>query len=233
MEEYAAKMQAKSEAELRQYVRGYAEYRDDAVLAALAELRRRGLPAPEEAALRPALEAAVAQQQAEAATVAARPRPGPADPATATDDDPELYSPGTIVLFSVLFSMLAGGILLGINLRRLYRNSALLALIAFVLAYVAVGVYAMNWAAARFGQNLLLPVLFNVLALVAYLAWFWPRYVGPRPYRSRGWLLPFMLFFALQLGLVRVVLPLLKNSGFPGVPPAAVPTMPAAPAKTP
>ncbi len=232
MEEYAAKMQAKSEAELRQYVSRYAEYRDDAVLAALAELRRRGLPAPEEAALRPTLEAAVAQQQAEAATVAAaRPQSATADPATA--DDPELYSPGTIVLFSVLFSMLAGGILLGINLRRLHRNSALLGLVAFVAAYAAVGVYAMNWAAARFGQNLLLPVLFNVLALVVYLTWFWPRYVGPRPYRSRGWLLPFMLFFALQLGLVRIVLPLMKNSGFPGVPPAAVPTMPAAPPKTP
>lgn len=229
MEEYAAKMQAKSEAELRQYVSSYGQYRDDAVLAALAELRRRGLPAPEEAALRPALEAAVARQQAEAAAVAAA-RPATADPATA--DDPELYSPGTIVLFSVLFSMLAGGILLGINLRRLHRNSALLALIAFVLAYAAAGVYAMNWAAVRFGQNLLLPVLFNVLALVAYLTWFWPRYVGPRPYRSRGWLLPFLLFFALQLGLVRIVLPLMKKNGFPGGPPAAVPTMPAAPAKT-
>ncbi len=227
MEDYAAKMQAKSEADLRLYVSRYAEYRDDAVLAALAELRRRGLPAPEEAALRPNLEAAVARQQAaDAAAEAARPQAF--DPATA--EGPELYSPGTIVLFSVLFTMLAGGVLLGINLRRLRRTGALVGLVAFVLAYVAAEAYALGWATKQFGDNpwlpAILPLVFNVLALVAYLMWFWPRYVGPQPYRSRGWLLPFVLFFVLQLALAKLVLPYMVKNGFPGTP-AAVPTAPA------
>ena len=224
MEEYAAKMQAKSEAELRQYVSRYAEYRDDAVLAALAELRRRGLPAPEEAALRPALEAAVAQQAETAAATRSQ-------PAAATEDGPELYSPGTIVLFSVLFSMLGGGILLGINLRRLRRTGALVRLAVFVVACFAGELFALHWAVKQFGQNLLLlavlPKAFDVLALVAYLTWFWPRYVGPQPYRSRGWLLPFMLFFAFQLVLVKIASPMLNGNGLPGFPPAAVPTAPA------
>ena len=42
MEDYAAKMLLKTDAALREYVAGHAQYRDAAVLAALAELRRRG-----------------------------------------------------------------------------------------------------------------------------------------------------------------------------------------------
>ena len=66
MEDYAAKMALKPDADLREYVTGHAQYREGAVLAALDELRRRGLPAPEDATLRPALEAAVQAQAAEA-----------------------------------------------------------------------------------------------------------------------------------------------------------------------
>ena len=54
MEDYAAKMLLKTDAALREYVTGHVQYREAAVLAALDELRRRGQPAPEEAALRPA-----------------------------------------------------------------------------------------------------------------------------------------------------------------------------------
>ncbi|MFD1467507.1 hypothetical protein ACFQ48_04655 [Hymenobacter caeli] len=220
MEDYAAKMQAKSAAELRQYVGRYAEYRDDAVLAALAELSRRGLPAPEEAALRPALEVAVAQQQAaEAKAAAAAPRPG--DPAAA--DGLELYSQGTIVLFSMLFSMLAGGILLGLNLHRLRRTGALARLVAFVLALSVARGLALAWALTQFSNNLLvlafLPFLFDVAGTVVYLAWFWPRYVGTQEYRSRSWLLPLVLCLALSFALRPLIAPMLVKSGL--VPPTA------------
>jgi len=64
MEDYAAKMALKPDATLRDYVRDYAQYREGAVLAALAELRVRGQPAAEEATLRPQLEAALATEAA-------------------------------------------------------------------------------------------------------------------------------------------------------------------------
>lgn len=235
MEEYAAKMQAKSEADLRQYVSRHAEYRDDAVLAALAELRRRGLPAPEETALRPALEAAVAQQQAAEATAAAA-RPVATSAVGADADGPELFSQGTIVLFSMLFSMVAGGILLGINLYRLRRLAALAGLAAFLLGFSVASGLALNWALKQFGNNLLVPVflplVFNVVGLVVFLAWFWPRYVGPQAYRSRGWLLPFMVCLALSFALQRIVKPMLVKNGL--VAPIAPADKPATgPAKTP
>lgn len=239
MEDYAAKMQAKSLAELHQYVSGYAQYRDDAVLAALAELRRRGQPAPEEDALRPGLETAVAQQRVEDAAVeAVRRREAPFNPDTA--EGPELFSPGTIVLFSLMFSMLAGGVLLGINLFRLRRTQALAGLVAFLLGCLLAGGYALRWAAAAANPTalLLVPVVVNVVALAAFFLWFWPRYVGPEPYRSRSWLLPFLLFMAVVL-VLRSVLPMFKDeNGNPLIPgsapavPRAAPGPEAAPTKS-
>lgn len=239
MEDYAAKMQAKSLTELHQYVSGYAQYRDDAVLAALAELRRRGQPAPEEDALRPSLETAVAQQRVEDDAVeAVRRREAPFDPDTA--EGPELFSPGTIVLFSLMFSMLAGGVLLGINLFRLRRTQALAGLVAFIVGCLLAGGYALRWAAAAGNPTalLLVPVVVNVVALAAFFLWFWPRYVGPQPYRSRSWLLPFLLFMAVVL-VLRSALPLLKDEhGAPLVPgsapavPSATPGPAAAPTKS-
>ncbi len=240
MEDYAAKMQAKSLAELQQYVSGYAQYRDDAVLAALAELRRRGQPAPEEDALRPSLETAVAQQRVEAdAAEDVRRRTAPFNPETA-EEGPELFSPGTIVLFSLMFSMLAGGVLLGINLFRLRRTQALAGLVAFMVVCLLAGGFALRWAAAAANPTalLLVPVAVNVAALAAFFLWFWPRYVGTEPYRSRSWLLPFLLFMAVVL-VLRSFLPMLKDEhGVPLIPgsapvaPSATPGPPAVPTKS-
>ena len=205
MENYALKMTTKSDADLRRYVAEYGVYREAAVLAALAELRQRGQPAPDEAALRPALEAAVA---AEAAAEAARPAaettpPGAAGtlPAEADESGPVLYSPTTIVIFSLLFSMLAGGALLGLNFGRLRRWGALAALGLFLAAYLVGCTAVLAWAAARIGLSPLLSLCFNVPAIVAYVAFFWPRYLGAQPYRSRGWVLPLLACVLLAVGL--------------------------------
>ena len=208
VEDYALKMQTKSVAELRRYVSAAPEYREAAVLAALAELRRRELPAPEEAALRPALEAAVA---AELAALAAQPAPPPAParpalalPANEADDEapgPALYSPGTIILFSVLFSMLAGAVLLGLNFVRLRRGRALAALGLFLALYLVACSAVLAWAAATIGLSPVLSLLFNLPAIAVYVLFFWPRYVGTEPYRSRGWVLPLLACVLLAVGL--------------------------------
>jgi cobalamin biosynthesis Mg chelatase CobN len=122
MEDYAAKMALKPDAALREYVVGHAQYREAAVLAALDELRRRGQPAPEDATLRALLEAAV---QAQLATEQAAPPSTKADATVPEAEQPVLYTPGVIVLFSVLFNTIAGAILLGINLYQVNRKKAI------------------------------------------------------------------------------------------------------------
>ena len=205
MEDYAAKMLLKTDAALREYVTGHVQYREAAVLAALDELRRRGQPAPEEAALRPALEAgSAAQRTIDEAADAARQetvRPSASVPAEVADESsPALYSPVTIVLFSVPFTFLAGGVLLGLNLWRLARKRALLWLVLFIAGYLLLGGVVLQWALPRYGLSSWYGPLFNLPAILAYVLWFWPRNLSGISYRSRSWLPPLLVCFAVLYG---------------------------------
>ncbi len=200
MEDYAAKMALKPDAALREYVVGYAQYREDAVLAALDELRRRGQPAPEDATLRPTLEAAVQQQQAE--ELARQPTPIASGEVVPEDEQPVLYTPGVIVLFSVLFNtILAGAVLLALNLRRVNRSKAIWGLAAFVLGYLVLESVIINVIAQKGQLNPLLLSLLNLPAILAYVLWFWPRYVGTYQFQPRGWLMPLLVCLVIMMGL--------------------------------
>ena len=219
MEDYAAKMLLKTDAALREYVTGHVQYREAAVLAALDELRRRGQPVPEEAALRPALEAGAAAQRVldEAAEAkrqqeAARPlAAAPYEAEVADENSPALYSPITIVLFSIPFTFLAGGVLLSLNLWRLGRKRALLGLVLFTLMYLVLGVLALQWALPRYGLSAWYGPLFNLPAILAYVLWFWPRNMGGLSYRSRSWLPPLLICFAVVYGMQKFNAYLMKQ----------------------
>jgi hypothetical protein len=201
MEDYAAKMLLKTDAALREYVTGHVQYREAAVLAALEELRRRGQPAPEEAALRPSLEAGAAAQRTLDEAAETERRSTMPTPVEAEETGPALYSPGTILMFSLFFSMLAGGILLGLNLGRLRRWGALVGLVIFLILYLIASSLALNWLVARFGFNPLISLALNLPAIGAYLLWFWPRHIGAESYQSRSWLMPFLVCIVLALTL--------------------------------
>jgi hypothetical protein len=203
MEDYAAKMALKPDAALREYVTGHAQYREDAVLAALDELRRRGQPAPEDANLRPQLEAAaLALRAQQAAAEASLPTARGGDEATVPEaDQPVLYTPGVIVLFSVLFNTIAGAVLLAINMYQVKRKKAIWGLAAFVLVYLVVESMIVN-AMMRSGPlNPLLLSILNLPAILAYVLWFWPRYVGTYQFQARGWLVPLLVCLIIMVGL--------------------------------
>lgn len=205
MEDYAAKMQLKSDAALREYITGYAQYREVAVLAALDELRRRGLPAPEEATLRPLLEPAAAEahaaearaeaerQQALAETTDAE---GAGDGTTAAPSGPALYSPIAIIFFSMFFTSLAGGVLLGLNLSFLKRWRALAGLVGLLAGY-----WLGRWQLRQLGLSPVLAALLELPVVLLYLLWFWPRYVGVQAFRARSWLLPLLSCLAVMFWL--------------------------------
>ncbi len=216
MEDYAAKMLLKTDAALREYVTGHVQYREAAVLAALDELRRRGQPAPEETNLRPSLEAGAATQRTldEAAEAERRQASATTTPAAALAEEPTgpaLYSPVTIVLFSVPFTFLAGGALLGLNLWRLDRKRALLGLVLFIVAYILALIKILAWALPIYGLSPWYGPLINLPPILAYVLWFWPRNVGILSYRSRSWLPPLLVCFALMYGAQKLNGYLLKQ----------------------
>ncbi|GAB2946565.1 hypothetical protein GCM10027048_09420 [Hymenobacter coalescens] len=198
MEDYAAKMAGKTDADLLRYVEHRAEYIDDAVLAALTELERRGHAVPDAAALRTELEAA-ARRQAAAAPVA--PVPPPWARAQATEEveevpaGPELYTPTTVAIYSV-FSFLIGGILMLLNLLRLRRYGGA----ALLLALVILVVWAGSWTADYFKllpQYVLLGINFVLALLYVYVLW--PYFIGRQHYRPRNWLSPLLVVLVIQL----------------------------------
>lgn len=203
-EEYADKMARKTDAELRQYVTGRAQYRDDAVLAAFDELTRRGQPHPDDALVRPELETVV-RAQAEVARAAEAQqlveREATTEPEAA--NLPALYSQSTIAIFSLLpMSMIGGGVLLGMNMFRLGRKRAVLGLVAFMVAYLFVMGSVMQWTVLQQGLDpFVAGLLFNIPAILVYLRWFWPRYVQTEQYRSRSIIIPMLVSFAIVWGL--------------------------------
>ncbi|UOR04721.1 hypothetical protein MUN82_17445 [Hymenobacter aerilatus] len=207
-EDYAAKMGRKTDAELRQYVDHYSDYQEEAVLAALDELERRGQEVAAAGAIRTDVQPVVAQRAAEAATIRAAEVAAVAEPEQVAG--PELYSPATIAIFSVMFSFLAGGILLAINLFKLDKQSKALRLLLFVVLYLLGSSYLLQWAVLQFGESAKwISAAVNLGAVVAYLWFFWPRYVGQRSYLSRGWL-PALVVCLLVFGaLYWLMLPLM------------------------
>jgi hypothetical protein len=214
-DDYAEKMSRKPLPELQLYVRNRTEYREDAVLAALDELERRGEQPLDAATIRAELWPVVEQQrQQEAVAKASRTSESLPDEDAALLEAPALYSPGTIVVFSMLpmSMMLGGGVLLGINLFRLRRIRALLGLVLFVLVYLAVGSRLLTWAVLEQGFNpLMATLLFNVPAVLVYLFWFWPRYVNTATYRSRSILPPIIVCFLIVWGLQKAMPYLIKQ----------------------
>jgi hypothetical protein len=192
MEDYAAKMALKPDAALRDYITGHAQYREEAVLAALNELRRRGLPAPEDASIRPSLEAVV-QEQARVAALAPAPE--------AEEELPRLYSPAGIVVMSAMISVVAGAVLLALNMRMMKRGKAIIGLAAFVLVYIVGRGLLLSWLSEH---HMITPYTFiiDLPIIIAYIWWFWPRYVGTYQFQPRNWLLPLGACFLLLMAFL-------------------------------
>ena len=200
MEDYAAKMALKTDAALREYVTGHSQYREGAVLAALDELRRRGQPAPEDAALRPQLEVVVREQQATAAAQAT------AEADVADEDLPRLYSPAGIIVVSATLSVVAGAILLAMNMYRLGRGSAIIRLFGVVAAYLVGRIFLVKWLLGQHLLPLSMVFVIDIPLIMSYIWWFWPRYVGTYRFQPRNWALPLGGCLLLLMALTYIVM---------------------------
>jgi hypothetical protein len=96
---------------------------------------------------------------------------------------------------------LAGAVLLALNLRRVNRGKAIWGLAAFVLGYLILESVIINAIAQKGQLNPLLLSLLNLPAILAYVLWFWPRYVGTYQFQPRGWLMPLLVCLVIMMGL--------------------------------
>jgi hypothetical protein len=213
MEDYAAKMAGKTDAELQLYLERRAEYREAAVLAAISELERRGHAVPGAAALRPELEAGAKQAAILAAAAAPPAWMRPAEPETAEDEAevsenaPALYSPITVAVYTIM-SFGVGGILMLMNLLRLRRYGGAALLMALVIAAVA----ALSWG-SKYVEVIYVLMGINFVLALLFLYVLWPYFIGQQEYRPRNGFTPFLVVVLVQflLGLLYYAV-----SGTPG-----------------
>jgi hypothetical protein len=155
--------------ELFMYIKKPDEYQDEAVIAAILELQKRGISDGKLSAAFAMLEEKQKQFKPAQETIIIEP--------SLPDEimTPVLYSKSAIRLFSILFSTLFGGILLSINLSRINKRKEILYVISFTLLFS----YATGFLATYFPDYITYIALFmNLLGLFILEGFFWKRMIG-------------------------------------------------------
>jgi hypothetical protein len=167
--EYSASIHRLPEEKLREYIQKPEQFQDEAVLAAIWELASRRKLLKDEQKLK--------------AEIAKRTTPPESlHPEIYTSEfkmvnvaQPSLYSIRSIQIFSVLFSVLAGGILMAINFNRTSKKQEALKVIGFSLVYT---ISAMLIFSLLGTQSPVLSIILNLLGAFLIDELFWKRVLG-------------------------------------------------------
>jgi hypothetical protein len=108
---------------------------------------------------------------------------------------PQLYSRQVINIFSILFSVLFGGILLAINLKTVNNKKAIFPVLAFSVLYTGLVVFILNLIP---GSTTTLTVVFNLLGAIVLYNFFWGKYIGKEfQYRTKPFWIPLVIGVAI------------------------------------
>ena len=191
---YANKMAKKTELELLEYFNNHQKYVPVAVLAAVAELQKRGhlFTEAELAILEP--ERQVVQQATQAEAVAREPEAENEE----TGEVSRLYTPNAIVGFTIFFSLIFGAMLLATNIRETNNRRGSWVVIGFSVAYMAVEVILF-----QLYQSVMLTMVMKLIGALILNFYFWPKYIGlERDYEAKP------IWRALLISIL-IILPLI------------------------
>ncbi len=167
--EYSAGIRRLPEEILREYVEKPDNFHEDAVLAAIWELGNRRKLNDDEIRLEKELSLKLIPVTVEPMTGISQ------EYKIAGSALPSLYSVRAIQLFSVLFSVIAGGILMAINFNRTTQKSEAIKVILFSIVYTIVSVLIINSLGT---QSPILSVVMNFIGALLIEQFFWKRVFG-------------------------------------------------------
>jgi len=168
--EYSASIRRLPEERLREYIEKPDDFHDDAVLAAIWELGKRRESKTDEISLEALINKRAGEQQEEYPKVVI-----PADLKLVTHAVPNLYSMRSIQIFSVLFSVIAGGILMAINFNRITQKIEALKVIGFSFVYTILSFTIFSILGT---QSPFLTIILNLLGAYLIDMLFWKRVLG-------------------------------------------------------
>lgn len=117
-----------------------------------------------------------------------------------TDDEsaPMLYSKKTIGAFSILFSVIAGLVLMSINIKKNnYRGLTTVILVSIV--YFITGVIILSYLP----RNTFFTLIFNAGGAGILTEYFWPKYIGNNTlFRKRAIWIPLIIALVITIPIV-------------------------------
>lgn len=117
---------------------------------------------------------------------------------------PQLYSRQVIYIFSILFSLLFGGILLVINLNIVKNKKGLLLTLLFSILYAVLMIVGLNYID---NKTSFLTYGLNAVGAIILDTYFWKKYIGVDfKYRTKPFWIP------LIIGIVITILLIIVNS---------------------
>ncbi|MPL94484.1 hypothetical protein SDC9_40638 [bioreactor metagenome] len=104
---------------------------------------------------------------------------------------PQLYSRRTIYEFSLFFTVLFGGILLSVNLKKVNNEKAILPVLLFSVVYTALEIYITYLFPSAKGSIFL---LINGIGAIVLPNNFWEKHIGiDFLYRTKPFLIPLII----------------------------------------
>jgi len=167
--EYSGGIRRFPEEKLREYIDKPEDFHEEAVLAAIWELAKRRPLRNDEKKLEAELNKRVCSPEE------------PHLPGTVSDIEmtatplPVLYSVRSIQIFSVLFSVLAGGILMAINFNRTTQKLEVMKVLGFSLLYTIITFMVFSLLGT---QSPVLTIMLNLLGAYLIDELFWKRVLG-------------------------------------------------------
>jgi hypothetical protein len=167
--EYSAGIRRLTEEKLREYIEKPESFHDEAILAAIWELRNRRKLLSDENSLEARLTERLIPVVAEKGEIVIP------EPVSNLSVLPSLYSIRSIQVFSVLFSVIAGGILMAINFNRTTRKNEAFKVLGFSIAYTLISFLIFSLLGT---QSPFLTIILNLLGAFLIDQLFWKRVLG-------------------------------------------------------
>ncbi|WP_010520379.1 hypothetical protein [Aquimarina agarivorans] len=158
--------------ELKKIITQKELYHDEARVAAFLELKNQGilLNSEEESELQKLTSnLKVSDQKAQS-----KKKEGQKPEINNPLETPSLYSPTAVLGFTILFSVIFGGILMFLNLRTLNKKSTALKVLFATIGFMLIGGLVAQWSE----MNQWVIMLVNVIGGIVLIEFFWKKYIG-------------------------------------------------------
>lgn len=202
---YSLMMEGRSVEDLHDYINNYQKYWPDAIEAAVAELKNRGevFTLEEQAEIEKRIE--IRRQAVKDFEMQQPAQPKYEEPLEVTT--PQLYSQVAVIGFTLIFSVIAGGILMNANLKQLGNEVGRKTIILFTFAFVALEIFVM------FLVSPALNLVFNIVASAILGLVFWAKYIGNINYQSKSIVKPLLIWLCVIAVMWLITMQAMQASG--------------------